>query len=101
MSYLSPAAPRLDGTPVMTSTLLPEGAVVVGMDPALGAIPVIVVGARPDDHPWCIARKIVREGMRDVLTWLDHPPTYLTGREVLDQLAGRPVWTPHRRGRAR
>lgn len=98
----------LAGIPVRTTPLLPEGEIhVIQTGPMytldLGhmvggshqpASPTIMIGSRPDDDPLVIARKLVREGMREVLAWLDHPPTYLTGREVLDKLAGHPVWNP-------
>ena len=82
----------IDGIPITASVFLPEGELFV-IDGPTGR--VLTVGARPDDHPTVIARKIVREGMRDILDWLTNPPTYLTGREVLDKLAGRPTWPPH------
>lgn len=92
---LGPDTPRFGGTPVMTSVHLPEGEMFMTQVGAWGG-QVLMVGVRLDDDPVCIARRIVREGLRDVLAWLDKPPTYLTGREVLAQLAGRPVWTPRR-----
>jgi hypothetical protein len=85
---------RFDGIPVTFSASAPEGEIYVVRIDAFGSREMIVIGVRPDDHPACIARRIVREGLRDVLAWLDDPPPYLTGREVFDKLAGRPVWSP-------
>lgn len=87
-------APLFNGIPITTSAHLPEGEMYVVQLDVWDGRKVLMIGARPDDHPACIARRIVREGLRDVLAWLDKPPTYLTGREVLDKLAGRPVWSP-------
>lgn len=92
---LRPDTPRIADIPIRTSRMVPEGEIIVSRLHGHweGAL-LVTLGMRPDDDPVCIARKIVREGLRDVLAWLDHPPQYLTGREVLDLLAGRPVWTP-------
>jgi hypothetical protein len=92
-------AAALTGIPVRTSRLIEDGmTMVVRGSSDWPQDPYMIVGVRPDNHPDVIARKIVREGLRDVLAWLHHPPQYLTGHEVLDMLAGRPVWTPHQDG---
>lgn len=80
------------GITVQTSTMLPDGQIV--MMNGTGGPKAFIIGVHPPDAPAVIARKIVREGLRDVLAWLDHPPPYLTGQEVLDRLAGRPAWSP-------
>jgi hypothetical protein len=91
-----PNTPRLDGIPIILTESLPEGKVAVSvLSTRWGDQPILQIGARSDDHPWCVARCIVREGLRDVIAWLDDPPTYLTGREMLAVLSGNDdIWSP-------
>lgn len=88
------SAARFDGMPITTSAHLPDGEVVIVQPGSYGGHRMFMVGVRPPGAPSEIARRIVREGMRDVLAWLGpNAPNMLTGREVLDRFAGRPVWS--------
>ena len=72
--------------------MLPDGKFMATVGGRPGATSILV-GVHGEDSPAVIARKLVREQMADVLAWLDKPPNMLTGSEVIDKLAGRPVWS--------
>lgn len=67
----------LTGVPVYTSEWVPDGRV-LKLDRGL----YIGVSRETDDQHE--ARRIVREGLSDVLQWLGEPA--LTGRQVIDAL---------------
>lgn len=85
---------ELTGIPIQLTELLPAGRILLMKgDPKFGTRPMLMVSSVPED-PVTIAgrvgRRIVREGLADVLAWLGQPveqPWDRIRREILD-LAG-------------
>jgi hypothetical protein len=86
------------GMPVFISGAVPDGMIAIVNPHALPATPTIHIGVEQMPEHRAEARRIVREGLADVLAWLGEPVEPATpGEQLVFTLKARArtgEWTP-------